>query len=213
MKNQKAFKAYLQEVFSLSGETSKEASSKADLLFNLEKRWLQCNGQKKKPITLEAMYNEKTWDEVKALVPNLPIAELVSELGLQNAPTTVVSDPDALKNLNELYQEKNLDALKALLQYRVIAHYNAYLSSNLIEAKAKYDGVATGAVDTPSQKEVAQAAIDANFSDMIGKVYVKHHFQKNPRLISYLWFKRLKRLMQSESKQCSGCLKKPRCGP
>lgn len=28
----------------------------------------------------EAMYNEKTWDEVKALVPNLPIAELVSEL-------------------------------------------------------------------------------------------------------------------------------------
>ncbi len=45
----------------------------------------------------EAMYNEKTWDEVKALVPNLPIAELVSELGLQNAPTTVVSDPDALK--------------------------------------------------------------------------------------------------------------------
>ncbi len=43
------------------------------------------------------MYNEKTWDEVKALVPNLPIAELVSELGLQNALTTVVSDPDALK--------------------------------------------------------------------------------------------------------------------
>ncbi len=127
------------------------------------------------------MYNEKTWDEVKALVPNLPIAELVSELGLQNAPTTVVSEPDALKKLNELYQEKNLDALKALLQYRVIAHYNDYLSSNLIEAKAKYDGVATGAVDTPSQEEVAQAAIDANFSDMIGKVYVKHHFSEESK--------------------------------
>ncbi len=63
----------------------------------------------------------------------------------------------------------------------MIAHYNAYLSSNLIEAKAKYDGVATGAVDTPSQKEVAQAAIDANFSDMIGKVYVKHHFSEESK--------------------------------
>ncbi|MFX3787035.1 M13 family peptidase, partial [Streptococcus suis] len=64
----------------------------------------------------------------------------------------------------------NLDALKALLQYRVIAHNNDYLSSNLIEAQAKYDGVATGAVDTPSQEEVAQAAIEANFSDISGNV-------------------------------------------
>ncbi|MDW8752364.1 M13 family metallopeptidase [Streptococcus suis] len=181
LKNQKAFKAYLQEVFSLAGESSKEASSKADLLFNLEKEMAAVQRPKEEANNFEAMYNEKTWDEVKALVPNLPIAELVSELGLQNAPTTVVSDPDALKKLNELYQEKNLDALKALLQYRVIAHYNAYLSSNLIEAKAKYDGVATGAVDTPSQKEVAQAAIDANFSDMIGKVYVKHHFSEESK--------------------------------
>ncbi|MDG3136124.1 hypothetical protein [Streptococcus suis] len=68
------------------------------------------------------------WDEVKALAPHLPISALASELELEHAATMVVSEPDALKKLNELYQEKNLAALKTLLQYRLIAHYSNYLS-------------------------------------------------------------------------------------
>lgn len=63
---------------------------------------------KKEADNFDARYNQKTWDEVKALAPNLPISALASELELEHAATMVVSEPDALKKLNELYQEKNL---------------------------------------------------------------------------------------------------------
>ena len=93
----------------------------------------------------------------------------------------VVTDPEALKKASELYQENNLEALKALLQYRVIAHYSDYLSEDLIAAKAQYEGVANGTVDIPTTDVLAQSAVEENFSDMVGKVYVKNHFSEKSK--------------------------------
>ena len=93
----------------------------------------------------------------------------------------VVTDPEGLKKVSELYQEKHLEALKALLQYRVIAHYSDYLSEDLIAAKAQYEGVANGAVDIPTTDVLAQSAVEENFSDMVGKVYVKNHFSEKSK--------------------------------
>ena len=93
----------------------------------------------------------------------------------------VVTDPEGLKKVSEVYQENNLEALKALLQYRVIAHYSDYLSEDLIAAKAQYEGVANGAVDIPTTDVLAQSAVEENFSDMVGKVYVKNHFSEKSK--------------------------------
>ncbi len=181
VKNQQAFKTYLQTVFTMAGNSSKEAATKAEKLIKLEKELASAQLPQEKANDITGTYNPKSWDQVKALAPNLPIADLAANLGVQEAPFVVVTDPEALKKASEVYQEKNLEALKALLQYRVIAHYSDYLSEDLIEAKAKYDGVATGAVDIPSPEALAQSAIDENFSDMIGKIYVKHHFSEESK--------------------------------
>ncbi|TQE46057.1 M13 family metallopeptidase [Streptococcus suis] len=180
-KSQKAFKEYLQKIFYLIGDDSKEAAAKAELVFNLEKEMALVQRPKKEADNFDARYNQKTWDEVKALAPNLPISALASELELEHAATMVVSEPDALKKLNELYQEKNLAALKALLQYRLIAHYSNYLSEDIIEAKATYEGAMEGTLNIPSHDEVVESAVDENFADLIGKLYVKNHFSEESK--------------------------------
>ncbi|WP_238600767.1 M13 family metallopeptidase N-terminal domain-containing protein, partial [Streptococcus suis] len=78
-KSQKAFKEYLQKIFHLIGDDSKEAAAKAELVFNLEKEMAIVQRPKKEADNFDAMYNQKTWDEVKALAPNLPISALASE--------------------------------------------------------------------------------------------------------------------------------------
>ena len=181
LKNQKAFKAYLEKVFTMAGASSKEAANKAEKVFELEKELAAAQLPQEKAKDIQAAYNPQSWDEVKALAPNLPITELAANLGVQEAPFVVVTDPEALKKASDVYQEKNLEALKALLQYRVIAHYSDYLSEDLIEAKAKYEGVANGAVDVPTTDVLAQSAVEENFSDMVGKVYVKNHFSEESK--------------------------------
>ena len=181
LKNQKAFKAYLEKVFTMAGASSKEAATKAEKVFELEKELALAQLPQEKAKDIKAAYNPKSWDEVKDLAPNLPVTELAANLGVQDAPFVVVTDPEGLKKVSEVYQENNLEALKALLQYRVIAHYSDYLSEDLIEAKAKYEGVANGAVDIPSSEALAQSAIEDNFSDMVGKVYVKNHFSEKSK--------------------------------
>ncbi len=180
-KNQAAFKTYLEKVFTMAGYSTKEAAAKAEKLFDLEKELAMAQLPQEKAKDIKAAYNPKSWDEVKALAPNLPITELADKLGIQEAPFLVVTDPEALKKTNEVYQEKNLEALKALMQYQVVSQYSDYLSEDLIEAKAKYEGVANGAVDIPSSEALAQSAIEDNFSDMIGKVYVKKHFSEKSK--------------------------------
>ena len=181
LKNQKAFKAYLEKVFTMAGASSKEAANKAEKVFELEKELAAAQLPQEKAKDIQAAYNPQSWDEVKALAPNLPITELAANLGVQEAPFVVVTDPEALKKASDVYQEKNLEALKALLQYRVIAHYSDYLSEDLIEAKAQYEGVANGAVDVPTTDVLAQSAVEENFSDMVGKVYVKNHFSEESK--------------------------------
>ena len=181
LKNQKAFKAYLEKVFTMAGASSKEAANKAEKVFELEKELAAAQLPQEKAKDIQAAYNPQSWDEVKALAPNLPITELAANLGVQEAPFVVVTDPEALKKASDVYQEKNLEALKALLQYRVIAHYSDYLSEDLIEAKAQYEGVANGAVDVPKTDVLAQSAVEENFSDMVGKVYVKNHFSEESK--------------------------------
>ena len=181
LKNQTAFKAYLEKVFTMAGASSKEAATKAEKVFELEKELAAAQLPQEKAKDIKTAYNPKSWDEVKELAPNLPITELATHLGVQDAPFVVVTDPEALKKASELYQENNLEALKALLQYRVIAHYSDYLSEDLIAAKAQYEGVANGTVDIPATDVLAQSAVEENFSDMVGKVYVKNHFSEKSK--------------------------------
>ena len=181
LKNQKAFKAYLEKVFVMAGASSKEAATKAEKVFELEKELASAQLPQEKAKDIKTAYNPKSWDEVKELAPNLLITELAANLGVQDAPFVVVTDPEGLKKVSELYQEKHLEALKALLQYRVIAHYSDYLSEDLIAAKAQYEGVANGAVDIPTTDVLAQSAVEENFSDMVGKVYVKNHFSEKSK--------------------------------
>ena len=181
LKNQTAFKAYLEKVFTMAGASSKEAATKAEKVFELEKELAAAQLPQEKAKDIKTAYNPKSWDEVKELAPNLLITELAANLGVQDAPFVVVTDPEGLKKVSELYQEKHLEALKALLQYRVIAHYSDYLSEDLIAAKAQYEGVANGTVDIPTTDVLAQSAVEENFSDMVGKVYVKNHFSEKSK--------------------------------
>lgn len=181
LKNQQAFKEYVQKIFQLIGNSPADASEKATKLINFEKELATAQLPKESADDFEATYNKKTWDEVKTLAPHLPLEELSARLGIQDAPFIIVTQPKALTQADALYQEKNIAALKALFQYRLVSQYSDYLSEDLIQAKAEYEGVANGAVDVPSREGLAQLAIDENFADMIGKVYVKQHFSEEAK--------------------------------
>lgn len=181
VKKQQAFKEYLSEVFVLAGDVPEVASQKAKLLFELEREMASVQRPKEDLNDFEGKYNLKSWDEVKALAPRLPILETAKLLNASNEQSVIVTEPEALVKASELYEGKNLEALKAQLQYHLIEKYAEYLSEDLIKARAKYDGVSNGAVEIPTQEEVAFSAIETNFSDMIGKVYVKNHFSEESK--------------------------------
>ena len=91
LKNQKAFKAYLEKVFVMAGASSKEAATKAEKVFELEKELAAAQLPQEKAKDIKTAYNPKSWDDVKALAPNLPITELAANLGVQDAPFVVVT--------------------------------------------------------------------------------------------------------------------------
>lgn len=181
LKKQQAFKEYLKEVFELAGNTPEKAQFKSGLLFSLEKEIAGSRLSKEQQQDFEATYNQKNWNELKDIAPRLPFLEIASAMGVQNEKLVIVPEIEAIKKVDELYREENLEALKAQFQYHIIEKYSDYLSKNLIEAKAKYEGASYGAAEIQTQDEIAISGIRENFPDMIGKVYVAKYFTEKSK--------------------------------
>ncbi len=176
LKQQKAYKEYLKEIFTIIGDSPEVADKKAEQLYALEKDMAAAQLPQEEEQDFEKTYNVMTWEELKTLTPNLPFLEAAKGLKIDHAKKIIVIHPNSLAKANELYQEANLEAFKAQLEAKIITTFTSSLSKDLIEAKAKYDSAADGVYNLPTDEEQAFGVVDSIFSNILGKVYVEKNF-------------------------------------
>ena len=116
-----AFKTCLKESFLFAGNSEEEAARKTDLVFDLDKKIAAAQVPAEMQDDEEARYNVKNWEEIKALAPNLPTTEIAKTYQMDVAKTAILPEPSVLTAVSELFQAENLEALKAHMEFTLIA--------------------------------------------------------------------------------------------
>lgn len=81
------------------------------------------------PDLYEKINNVMSLEEAAALCPNFPMEKLINVFGYAEAEKFLVSEPDYFKHLNEVYNEENLEAIKAYM----LTNYLLFMADALDE--------------------------------------------------------------------------------
>jgi len=115
-----------------------------------------------------------TIDELKKLVPNLPIEEALSGYIKNGVNTVFVKEPAALQKLNELYTQENIDKIKAYILYQNITTLTKYLDEESVKIYDNTQSKINGMKYTTVPETAAYNSLLTFLKDPVDKFFVEN---------------------------------------
>ena len=125
----------------------------------------------------EKSYNLKSFDEFKALMPDLNIDAWFAGTDLPQIDKIVVSQPDYMQKLNKLIKNTSIDDWKTYNQWKLIDRAAGFLPKKFDEENFKFYGtVLKGVTEQKPRWKRAISTVNGSVGELVGKVYVKSYF-------------------------------------
>ncbi len=130
----------------------------------------------------EKSYNLKSFEEFKALMPDLNIDAWFVGTDLPKIDKIVVSQPDYMQKLNKLIKNTSIDDWKTYYQWKLIDRVAGYLPKKFDEENFKFYGtVLRGTTEQKPRWKRAISTVNGSVGELVGKVYVKSYFPPNAK--------------------------------
>ena len=168
---------HLKTTFMLVGEDSVEAEKDAQTIMNLETDLAKASFTRVELRDPQKTYNIMTYEELKNLVPNFNWDKYFSILDVPAPDKFNVSEPDFMKEVNNLLKNTSMDQWKTYFKWNVVNAASSYLSSKFVDAKFNfYSRVFYGVSEMQPRWKRVLGAINSNIGMSLGQLYVKENF-------------------------------------
>src|SRR6218665_873299 len=173
---------HIEAIIKLTGEDDAKAKAAAASIMKLETE-LAKNSRK-----LEALrdpnknYNKMSLTQFKASTPLIAWDTVLPQLGIKNADTVIVGQPEFYKGLDKMISSYSIEDWKTYLKWDVVNTYASYLN-NAIEKQNFYfySTVLNGVkVQKPRWKRIVEQT-DGSLGELIGQIYVKDYLPKGSK--------------------------------
>jgi len=173
---------HIEAIIKLTGEDDAKAKAAAASIMKLETE-LAKNSRK-----LEALrdpnknYNKMSLTQFKASTPSIAWDTVLPQLGIKNADTVIVGQPEFYKGLDKMISSYSIEDWKTYLKWDVVNTYASYLN-NAIEKQNFYfySTVLNGVkVQKPRWKRIVEQT-DGSLGELIGQIYVKDYLPKGSK--------------------------------
>ncbi len=127
-------------------------------------------------------YNKMPIRRLRSLTPRMDWPAMLAELGISNADTVIVGQPEFFAALNTLLRKYSIEDWKAYLTWNLIDAYAAYLNRDIEAQNFKfYSTVLNGVTQQrPRWKRVVQQT-NRSLGELIGQVYVDEYLPKGSK--------------------------------
>ncbi len=128
------------------------------------------------------MYNRVAVSDLAREYPGFDWAAWMATLKVSSLPAVVVAQPSYVKAFTAAVAEWPVDRWKPYLESSLIRGYAPFLSKAFVDARFEFYGKTLSG--TPEQRprwKRAVAAIDGNFGELLGKLYVSRHFSSQAK--------------------------------
>lgn len=123
----------------------------------------------------EITYNARTRAELEAACPRYPLVQILDAQGLGASDKFVLTEPDWLERLDQLYTAENIDGFKALILFRTFARFGSMLDQACYDLAEEWKNARLG---SSGSTPLARKAFDMTRSYLgmaVGRLYVDRY--------------------------------------
>lgn len=172
--------------------TDEVAIEKAKInVLNLETQLAKAKLTKEERRKPENTYNPMSVNDLQKLIPNIEIANFFSLLNI-SIDSLVVSQPEYLKEVNEVFKTNELEQLKDYMTWNVFRNATNALSPEISDKNWEFYGkLLNGQEERKALNERALSAVNWSIGEAVGKLYVDKMFPpeaktKAEEMVKYL---------------------------
>ena len=183
LKNDDKLKEYREKyasfVSNILGQAGDAAAAKsAREIFVLETRLARAHWTNVENRDAVKTYNKVAVADLSKQFPGFDWAAWTTELGVNNVPAVVVSQPSYLKAMAASVNELPVDAWKPYLKASLLNGFAPFLNKKLVDAEfGFYTTTMRGVKEQQPRWKRAVNTLNGNLGEMLGKLYVEKHFK------------------------------------
>ena len=167
--------AFMAGMLKMSGDAAADKSAKD--IFDLETRLAKAHWTNVENRDTIKTYNKVAVADLAKQFPGFDWTAWTTELGVNNVPNLVVSQPTYVKALAAAVNELPVDRWKPYLKMSLLNGFAPYLSKQWVDAEfGFYRTTLEGVKDQQPRWKRAVNNLNANLGEMLGKLYVEKFF-------------------------------------
>lgn len=169
----------LLEKFHFSSEETKDI---LDKVIELDAKVAQYVLSSEESSEYVKLYHPYQWEDFKALTPELPLAEIFTEI-LGQEPDKVIVPEERFwtEYAKEYYSEANWDLLKAKLVLSVTSSWNGFLSDEIRVLSGEYARALSGTPVAMDKRKAAAYTAQGPYTQAIGLWYAGEKFSEEAK--------------------------------
>ena len=177
---QNAYKKYIADLFELTGSTSDEAKTNANVVYDIDKQIANSHRTRVQLRDVKANYNKMAVSDLESMHPNIGWSEFLNHLGAQT-DSIDVGQPAYYDTLNELLKSVPLNNWRVYLKANSLGNYADNLSKPFVDASFEFTKVISGQSVQKTRGEKMASAVDRYLGEALGQLYVKKYFPEEAK--------------------------------
>ncbi len=178
-----AYLKLIQKDMQLAGYSKKDARRIADNVLKIETLISDSTWTREQSRNIPAMYNPRTYSQVKELYSAFPWDRLFLEtMGFEAPETLIVTNPNTVLQGNNLMKSLTDREKKDLYLWEYVSSASPYLSDDFADASFEFQKVLSGVQQQRPRWKKALGVTEGIMGEGIGKLYVEEYFPESSKI-------------------------------
>lgn len=172
-----AYTNYLEKIFTLVGYNKKAAKKASKNIIALETKIAEWSMSREEQRDIAKMYNPVPYAQLCEEYNSIDWKSVFNSLNLNNIDTVIITQPKALKQVNDLMPKLSLQEVKDYLVFNYISSASSYLSNDFTEANFEmYSKILQGTKEMQPLWKRALNVPNGILGEAVGELYVAKYF-------------------------------------
>ncbi|WP_342647922.1 M13 family metallopeptidase [Mucilaginibacter sp. CSA2-8R] len=177
---QKAYKAYLQTLFELTGASPAMAAKNAAIVYGIEKQLAAGSKNNIELRDVHANFNKVAVAAIQKKQPNIGWRNFLNSIGA-HTDSIDMAQPAYYGKLNSMLKSVSLADWKTYLKATTLQNYADRLSQRFVDASFTFGKVLSGEDKQKSRRQIMTANVDNLLGQALGQLYVKRYFNEDAK--------------------------------
>jgi putative endopeptidase len=172
----KSFVEYATQLFTLSGQSSKQAEESAQSVLRIETALAKASMERTARRDPKNRDHKMTLTEAETLAPNFHFDLFFAAMDAPKFSTLNVTDPEFFKQVNSVLDAESLEALRTYVAWHLLDGSASWLSQPFVDAEFKMQKALTGQSEIKPRWRRCVTATDGALGEALGQRYVEQAF-------------------------------------